>query len=501
MIRAPEIDRPDVEWLNTDRPLSLATLRGRLVLLDFWTFCCVNCLHTIPVLRRLKQKFDEAMVVIGIHSPKFTHEHDIDQVRQALRRYDIRHPVVHDTNRRLWDEYAIRAWPTIVQISADGHVVGQYPGEPQEAALEALIRQSLDESPAEQGGLQIVTTPAGEDRQPDSAFDFPGKIKRCPGEKPTWVLADTGNHQVVQLDENGLEIRRFGSGCRGFEDGSAATASLNGPEGLGCSENGVYVADTRNHAIRHIDLASGDISTLAGTGERGMPLMNYWSSGEHLALASPWDIELVGERLYFANAGTHQIAELRLSNGGVRAAAGSGREGIHDGPAAHAQLAQPSGLSYDPMSQLLYFVDSETSSVRSLDLRHRWVETLVGHGLFVFGDAGGLFSEARMQHPLGIAVCDGTLYVADTYNNAVKVLDPQRQQVGRLDDQQYVCTDALCIPLSEPAGLSCAPGRRLLVVDTNNHRIMEFDLANRRSVTWSPPLSQSGIDRHVGVGE
>ena len=500
MIHAPEIDRSDVEWLNIDRPLSLKKLRGRLVLLDFWTYCCVNCLHLIPVLHDLEQRFRDRLVVIGVHSPKFTHERDANRVEEAIRRYDIRHAVIHDADRRLWDEYAIRAWPTIVLISTEGQILGQFPGELQGAALGELIERSLAEKPAEEDALNIVAKHSGDLDRANGAFYFPSKIKLIPGDKLTWAMADTGHHQVVHLDENGMEIRRFGSGQRGFDDGTSRAGSLNGPEGLSCSENGIYVADTRNHAIRHIDLESGDISTLAGTGERGIPLMNFWSSGKHLSLASPWDIELVADRLFFANAGSHQLGELRLSDCGVRSVAGTGREGIHDGPAAHAHLAQPSGLAYEPKSQLLYFVDSETSSVRSLDLRNKWVESLIGHGLFVFGDASGSFIEARMQHPLGISVCDGKLYLADTYNNGVKVLDPQSQRVSRLDTDQYVCTDAICIPLAEPAGIFCTPDHRLLVVDTNNHRVIEYDLLNKKSVTWSPSR-RSVDDRQLGFGE
>jgi thiol-disulfide isomerase/thioredoxin/sugar lactone lactonase YvrE len=477
LIHAAELDRPDVEWLNTIRPLSLASLKGRLVLLDFWTFCCINCLHVIPLLQKLEEQYAEQLTVIGVHSPKFTHERDIEQVEDAIHRYGVSHPVIHDPERRLWDEYTVRAWPTLVLISQDGYVLGHFPGEPKPGVLEAEIEQSLKARPGVAARMSPGPASSPASASSSGAYRYPAKIKSVPGESLRWALADTGNHQVVLLDATGEEISRYGD-------------VLNGPEGLCCSETTIYVADTRNHLIRAIDLVSGEVSTLAGTGERGHPLGSYWDSGLQTSLASPWDVELVGDRRFFANAGTHQLGELRLADGSVRSAAGNGREGIHDGPNFHAQLAQPSGLAYERDSETLYFVDSETSSVRCLDIKTGWVETLIGLGLFVFGDSTGSFEDARLQHPLGLALCGNELYVADTYNDSIKVLNLRRRSVETLDRGQFVCHDALCTPTSEPAGIACAPGDRLLVVDTNNHRVIEFDLGTQTSVTWSPSSNE-----------
>jgi thiol-disulfide isomerase/thioredoxin len=406
VIHAPEINHPDVEWLNTSRPLDLAALRGRLVLLDFWTFCCVNCLHVIPVLRKLEKRFGNQLVVIGIHSPKFTHERKLEQVREAVIRYEIGHPVIHDPDRQLWQAYAVRAWPTLVLISGDGYIIGTYPGEPRFSALEALINTALEKESSHNGGALIDQK---NEEHVTHKYRYPAKIKIAPGTPTRWVMADTGHHQIALLNDHGSELQRYGSGESGFADGTEENSCFNGPEGICCSGHTIYVADTRNHAIRCIDLESGRISTLAGTGERGIPLLPYWNKSRHVALASPWDVELVGDRLFFANAGTHQLGEIRLGDGCVRLAAGNGREGIHDGPGPQAQLAQPSGLAYDGDANLLYFVDSETSSIRCLDLQNRWVKTLIGKGLFVFGDSTGSYDESRLQHPLGLAYCAGKL--------------------------------------------------------------------------------------------
>ena len=497
MIHAAEINQPNVRWLNTEKPKGLGDLNGRVLVLDFWTFCCVNCLHVIPVLNNLEQIFGDRILVVGVHSPKFTNERDINQVADAIKRYDIRHPVIHDADCLLWDQYAIKAWPTLVVVSPDGYVIGTYPGEPQLDVFEALIAQALaGESSA------LTSSPVAQEWKPDSSvttFRYPAKIKPAFGISASWALADTGHHQVVFLTRDGTENRRFGSGKPGLLDGARQTARFDGPEGLCCTESSIYVTDTRNHAIRCIDIETGHVTTLAGTGQRGVPLSSYWSDGLHTDLASPWDVEIAGDTLYFANAGTHQIGELRLMSGQVRLAAGSGREGIHDGPAAHAHLAQPSGLAYDVDEQKLYFVDSETSAVRSLDLRNKNVESIVGQGLFVFGDVDGSLDDTRLQHPLGLALCADKIYVADTYNNAVKVINLKEKIASKLDAGNYVCEDSLCISISEPAGVSCSSDDRLLVVDTNNHRIVEYDLSNQTRVTWSP-VAENGV-RKKNVGQ
>jgi sugar lactone lactonase YvrE len=355
------------------------------------------------------------------------------------------------------------------------------------SALEALINTALEKESSHNGGALIDQK---NEEHVTHKYRYPAKIKIAPGTPTRWVLVDTGHHQVALLNDHGSELQRYGSGESGFTDGIEGIGSFNGPEGICCSGHTIYIADTRNHAIRCIDLESGRITTLAGTGERGMPLMRYWNKSRHVALASPWDVELVGDRLFFANAGTHQLGEIRLGDGCVRLAAGNGREGIHDGPGPQAQLAQPSGLAYDSDTNLLYFVDSETSSIRCLDLQNRWVKTLIGKGLFVFGDSTGSYDESRLQHPLGLAYCAGKLYIADTYNSTIKIVNLNQRVVTHLDSGNFECMDPLCISLIEPAGVACAAENRLLVADTNNHRIVEYSLDTQSSQTWSPLAPQ-----------
>ncbi|KZC97414.1 thioredoxin-like domain-containing protein [Oceanibaculum pacificum] len=490
-VRAPEIDRPGIDWLNVPAPLSLASLRGRLAILDFWTFCCINCIHILPTLKRVEQAFPEDVVVIGVHSPKFAAERDVANVRHALARYGIAHPVAHDPDFQLWQQYAVRAWPTLVFVSPDGYVIGQHSGEPDPERLMEVVGQAVKDY-RRNGAMQPRPLALTPEPAAHSRFSFPGKIKPLPTESgdPIWMLADAGHHQIVLLDDAGRDIARFGSGRPGFNDGPSDGARFRDPQGLAADAQAIYVADTGNHAIRRIDRLTGQVATLAGTGRRGYVLQSAVPLAD-AELASPWDMTLAGDTLYFANAGTHQLGYLDFARAEIVRLAGSGAENIHDGPAGEAALAQPSGLALSPGGGALYFADSETSSVRAVlsDEDGPRVETLVGKGLFEFGHANGPFEESRLQHALGLdwwpdAGPEGGLLVADSYNNALRVLDFATRTVRDLDDG-FDCHDPVCYPLAEPAGVTLAGEDRLLVSDTNNHRIMEYRPALRRYRTWA----------------
>lgn len=494
-VRAPEIDVPGVTWLNVAAPLSLATLKGRLVILDFWTFCCVNCLHVLPALRRVEAAFPEEVVVIGVHSPKFAAEKQAAGVEQAIARHRIAHPVIHDPDMRLWREYAVRAWPTLVFVSPTGRVVGHAPGEPDTGkllqAVERLLAEARDGDTLSPQPLTLSPVAA-----PSGALRFPGKVKPVPGRRgirprPRWAVADTGHHQIVLLDDRGRETARFGSGEPGLTDGPADKARFTDPQGLIATADTIYVADTGNHAIRAIDLAAGTIATLAGIGRRGRPLTGRATPADRSALASPWDLAIRGDTVFFANAGTHQIGAFDRVAGTVVRAAGNGGESLVDGVAETAQLAQPSGLALSTDGNGLVFADSETSSVRMLDLRRRQVTTLVGTGLFDFGHINGPVTKARFQHPLGVAIDgDGDILVADSYNHTLRRIDVTEGTVADFDDGAYACRDPVCLPLGEPAGVWVDTGTRrrpgrVLLSDTNNHRILVYDRTRRTYRTWA----------------
>ncbi|MGE5540565.1 MAG: thioredoxin-like domain-containing protein [Gemmatimonas sp.] len=486
IVRAPELARPGLTWFNVKAPLSLADLAGRLVILDFWTFCCINCMHVLKTLAKIEARFPDTVTVIGVHSPKFSAEKDPANVARAIARYRIAHPVIHDPDMTLWHEYAIRAWPTLVFVAPDGSVLGASSGEPDAEKLIAFIDEQLATFAA-QGAVKPSLLPADlAPEAPASRLLFPGKAKPVllPSGARGWAVADSGHHQVALLDARGREVGRYGSGHPGFDDGGAKAATFRDPQGLAANDRTLYVADTGNHAIRAIDLASGRVETIGGTGTRGR-ILGASAESRATALASPWDIVLVEDVLAFANAGTHQLGALDPQRGIVARLAGTGAEGIEDGVAMHAAMAQPSGLSYDEESGRIFIADSETSSVRFLQLGETpQLSTLVGTGLFDFGYRNGAFGEARLQHCLGLSVRGDEVIVADSYNARLALLDLSTGEVGDVDDG-FTCTDAVCLPLAEPAGVHHDGGTRLLVSDTNNHRLVLYDRDARTTATFA----------------
>jgi len=309
-IRAPDLDPSGIAWLNVNRPLTLSELRGRLVILDFWTYSNVNCLQSLETLRRLEDAFPRELVVIGVHSPKFTAERALESVRHAVLRHRITHPVAHDPERQLWVRYAVGAWPTLVIISPDGEVVTETRGEPDPDQLQALVSQLIEEHRT-RGTLQPTALDLRHETHEGGAFRFPAKIKPMPGVGQRWAIADAGNHQIVLLEDDGTETLRFGDGEPGFKDGPAASARFDTPQGLVCSTDAIFVADTGNHAIRRIDVRDRTVKTLAGTGRRGQAL-GAARPARQVALASPWDLELDGSQVFIANAGKHQLGILDL---------------------------------------------------------------------------------------------------------------------------------------------------------------------------------------------
>jgi DNA-binding beta-propeller fold protein YncE len=481
---APELEG-GVAWLNVDKPLNMKDLRGRIVLLDFWTLCCINCIHTLPDLAKLEAKYPGVLVVIGVHTPKFPNEKKTASIRNAILRYQVKHPVVNDANHFIWRRYGVQSWPTLVLIDADGKYVGHAQGEGQYELLDRVIGKMVEEYRTKKKLKETPLALALEKEKIQSPLFFPGKVLADAASKRLFI-ADSTNNRIVITDLAGKKIAVAGTGREGKTDGDFAKASFSDPQGMALDGEILYVADRKNHLIRTLDLRSKKVKTIAGTGQQDRRGRDGGGPALRTGLNSPWDLLLHNKKLYIAMAGHHQIWTLDLAKERVDPFAGSGAESLQDGSLRESAFAQPSGLASDGKN--LYVADSEISAIRALPLDGVGeVKTIVGEGLFEFGDVDGKGSKVRLQHALGVAWRDGKLYVADTYNSKIKLIDPAERACSTFKgDQAGWLADGT---FNEPGGLSFA-GNKLYVADTNAHRIRVIDMETRTLST----LHLQGVD-------
>jgi thiol-disulfide isomerase/thioredoxin len=492
-IRASELEGRG--WLNTGgAELNLEKLRGKIVLLDFWTFCCINCLHVLDELRPLEEEYRDVLVTVGVHSPKFEHEADPVALAAAVERYDIHHPVLDDPELITWQAYSARAWPTLVVIDPEGYIVSHLSGEGHSAGLASFIPELIAEHEAK-GTLHRGDGPYVAPEAVSRDLRFPGKVLPLAG--GNFLVSDTGHHRLVEMGPDlTTVIRTIGSGTKGFLDGSAADAQFNEPQGLALLPAGlaaaagydVVVADSVNHRLRGITLATGEVRTLAGNGVQRLldagparvtddgasaSESDLGTAPLEVALSSPWDVAYSSKlnSVLIAMAGTHQIFSFEPASGAMTVVAGNGLEGLLDGPAGQAWFAQPSGLTEDAKGNI-WVADSETSALRVLKFADDGavtVETAIGEGLFDFGFRDGEAGQARLQHPLGVAVLpDGSVAVADTYNGAVRRYDPATKTVSTLARGLAEPSDVL---LDESGEVPL-----LIVVEANKHQLVRLPL-------------------------
>jgi DNA-binding beta-propeller fold protein YncE/thiol-disulfide isomerase/thioredoxin len=520
-IACPELSG-GLAWLNTAGPLELKDLRGKFVVLDFWTYCCINCMHILPELKKAEAAYPRELVVIGVHSAKFENEEDSKNIAEAIQRYDIEHPVVNDARHAIWNRFGINSWPTVLLIDPEGNLVWGKNGEVEFKTLNQVIQQGL---PYYRRKGVLDETPLRFDLEAHKArstpLRYPGKIL-ADAAAGRLFIADSNHHRIAVASLGGELIATIGSGQLGADDGNFETASFNHPQGMALAGDTLYVADTENHLLRKVDLKAKTVATIAGTGQQRRSYLwpGMQADGERqakptragkrfvahpagTAINSPWDLCIHGRDLFIAMAGPHQIWRMSLDEKELGPYAGNGREDIVDGPLlptqpyeeGFASFAQPSGLSTD--GKWLYVADSEGSSIRAVPFdASQEVKTILGTShlpqarLFTFGDVDGQGNKVRLQHCLGVAYVDGKIYVADTYNNKIKVIDPKAKTCQTIAGSGKPGAGDEPAQFDEPAGISVADGR-LYVADTNNHLIRVVDLKNDNRVST---LSIAGLN-------
>lgn len=447
-------------WLNTGGvDLTLEDLRGKIVILDFWTFCCVNCLHVLDELRPLEEKWSQEIVVVGVHSPKFEFERDRAALEANIERYGVEHPVLDDPELRTWSEYGAKAWPTLMVLDTHGKIAASLSGEGHQKNLDDTIARLVKEGEAD-GSLRRGDAPTVIEERALQPLRFPSKAARLNDGRI--VVSDAGQHRLVIFEPDGeTQDEVIGTGRRGFADGEAGVAQFSEPNGVAvlppevADEVGydLIVADTVNHRLRAVQLGKKRllrartetmVFTLAGNGQQwmqGQPLPTGVGDPREFALSTPWDLEWddVSGQVIITMAGIHQMWSYRpaalnsdeefVDLGALQVLAGTTQEGLVDGPLVRSWWAQPSGVSVDAKGTI-FVADSETSAIRVIDPERGGVSTLVGTGLFDFGHVDGPLKDARLQHPLGVTILpDGRLAIADTYNGAVRIIDPIHDSV------------------------------------------------------------------------
>ena len=469
-------------WLNTSGDIRLKDLKGKVVVLDFWTYCCINCMHVLPDLAFLEKKFPNELVVIGVHSAKFDNEKDSENIRRAIQRYNIEHPVVNDADMLIWRKFGVNSWPTLLVIDAEGNACFATSGEGKKEILDLVVTKLVEYHTATK---TLDRTPIRFDlerqKMPDQPLKFPGKVLADEAGGRLFI-ADSGHNRIIVSDLDGKLIDVIGSGGIGAKDGTYDVAQFDHPNGMSLVGDLLYVADTENHLIRVVDLKKKEVTTLAGTGEQDRER----TPGGKLRttpLNSPWDVLALDGVLYIAMAGPHQIWSHKLGSDTIANFAGSGREDVRNGSFEESAFAQPSGLATD--GKYIYIADSEGSAIRKLPINpEEKVTTIVGtynlprgQSLFAFGDTDGIGDEARLQHPIGVAWHDGKVYIADSYNHKIKRVtfkDDEAESKTWLGDVK--AGDSVDPPrFNEPHGLSAAKGE-MYIADTNNHRIAVADL-------------------------
>ena len=475
------------EWLNTSQPIDMKDLKGKIVILDFWTYCCINCMHVLPDLKFLEEKYPRQIVVIGVHSAKFDNEKDSKNIRDAILRYDIQHPVVNDSEMKIWRKFGTRAWPTLAIVDPEGKFAGSQSGEGHRELIDAVVAQlityhrwkgTLDETP-------LVFESEARKASP-TTLRYPGKVLADDASQRVFIT-DSNHNRIVVASTTGELLHTIGTGRSGRTDGAFEVAEFNHPQGTVLVGNVLYVADTENHLLRAVDLEARTVSTLAGTGRQGSP---GFLSGNLLEspLNSPWSLAHVEGTLYVAMAGPHQIWSHKLGEETINVYAGSGSEDVMNGPLTTCAFAQPSEIVADADGKFLYVVDSEGSAIRKVPTKSTGRVTTVagtselprGQSLFAFGKVDGVGSRARFQHPLGIAIFGDSLFVADSYNHALRQIELKSEKVSTVAGSGAAGNGIEPLQLSEPGGLSVS-GSTLYIADTNNHRIVVMDLNTKQS--------------------
>ncbi|CAD5114752.1 DgyrCDS3792 [Dimorphilus gyrociliatus] len=471
LLNNPAIDRqilPDfieeMSWINVTRPIKKEDFAGKLLIVDFFTYCCINCIHILPILKEIEKIWEKEnnIQVIGVHSAKFPNEKQSKSVIDAVQRYNIEHPVLNDSEMRLWSEMNISCWPTVVLFSHDLKALLYIFGENHENLLKEFIKIAFNHLQLRHNVTRQIPVKVDYISRKSSDLSYPGKVFV---DDEYIMISNSRRNKIIITDHLGSIKHHIGSGLNGDKDGNFQTCSFSNPQGLVRHGNVIFIADTGNNKIRKINLDSGRVTSLPNCKKFGK--------------CSPWDLYLTKDYLVVAMSGIHQLWAYTLNNCVILGEnlrenswchlCGTGEEGAKNNlyPKS-ATLAQPSGVTV--FNDLIVFADSESSSIRSFSLQNGSVKNIVGgdinpSNLFAFGDIDGKGQKVKLQHPMSVSVSnEKNIIIADSYNNKLKEIDVKERECRTIDIEG----------LNEPGGLSVYKDQ-IFIADTNNHCIKIYD--------------------------
>ena len=293
-------------------------------------------------------------------------------------------------------------------------------------------------------------------------------------------ISDTGHNRIIVASLDGEIQTLIGNGIEGMSDGSFETAQFSQPQGLVQLGEILFAADTSNHLIRMIDLEFSNVDTIAGT---GFPAGGRVDGGPALEidLESPWDMTLIGRDLYISMNGRSQIWTYSLDSGVIQAVVGQGVQGFKDGAPEEALLLDPSAIASDE-DGVIYFLDTVASAVRCADLTtSHAVWTILGNAKFDSGDIDGAMPEARLRMPQGVTENGGVLYISDTHNHKIRRIGLTTEEVSTIagvKQKGFRDGNFADARFNEPRGISIA-GDKIFVADTKNNAVRVLDVTNQ----------------------
>ncbi|MGB6036703.1 MAG: hypothetical protein WBG42_10590 [Cryomorphaceae bacterium] len=484
-------------WINAAMSKMETEHYGKFTIVHFGTFDNFMSTADMEDLSLLQKEYPNIRVLISLN-PKFGYPTAEEDILSELEKRQIPLPVYIDRDFELWECMKVEFWPTTMFFGPQGSLVEAHEGR---LNLEELrmsmpevinrLRPFIDKNPEPFYGM-----PPGRWKK-RTVLEYPAGLAVNERESMIFVSDQLGD-RILGLTLDGNIMYCIGNGEKGFKDGALEQATFNGPRGMAMdSENFIlYIADTDNHAVRKVDLINDEVTTIMGTGmtPRRMPKKIV---GMNSLINAPTDLLLDGNDLYISMQGSNQIWKMDLRTGVAEPIAGSESFGFTNGEALSSDLAAPSGLSADP-SGALFFTDAQASALRYVD--DGKVETSVGEGIFTFGYADGKKDDVKLRYPNGIVSYDEKIYLADTYNHCIRVIEPFKQRSETVSGNHSIAgyRNGFTPLFNQPMDVAML-GKTLIIADAGNGALRTLNLESGE-VGSIPLINYECVGRGEGKG-